>query len=464
MTENKLIIGTAPDSWGVWFPDDPKQTPWERFLDEVAESGYKWIELGPYGYLPTDPARLAEELKARDLQISAGTVFTAFHRGLDQWETAWEPARKVAELTAAMGGEHIVVIPAMWRDDVTGEAVESGELSEKAWADLFAGHNRLGKTLLEDFGLKQQFHSHADSHVGAQEDIETLLAATDGQYLNLCLDTGHAEYCGASSLELIKNYPDRIGYLHLKQINPDILKKVNEENMTWAAANLAGVMTEPPNGLPDLRAVIEAVEALNRPDLWHRGAGHVPRGLRCARCRSPSAPATTCSPAAPAPPSTRRSTQNRRTRTMTKTLRVAVIGAGRMGADHIQRLNTRIHGAEVAAVVDVDLARAQAAIEGIPGAVALADADEALNNGDVNAVLIATPGFLHEDILLKAIAKDIPILCEKPLTPDAASAWKIVQAEEQLGRQRIQVGFMRRFDAEYAALGKIIRTPNSASC
>jgi inosose dehydratase len=163
-----------------------------------------------------------------------------------------------------MGGGHIVVIPAMWRDDVTGEAVESGTLSDKAWSDLFAGHNRLGKTLLEDFGLKQQFHSHADSHVGAQEDIETLLGATDPKYLNLCLDTGHAEYCGASSLELIKNYPDRIGYLHLKQINPDILKKVNEENMTWAAANLAGVMTEPPNGLPDLRAVIEAVEALDR--------------------------------------------------------------------------------------------------------------------------------------------------------------------------------------------------------
>ena len=142
---------------------------------------------------------------------------------------------------------------------------------------------------------------------------------------------------------------------------------------------------------------------------------------------------------------------------MTETLRVAVIGAGRMGADHIQRLSTRIHGAEVAAVVDVDLARAQAAIEGIPGAVALADAEEALNNGDVNAVLIATPGFLHEDILLKAIAKDIPILCEKPLTPDAESSWKIVEAEEKLGRKRIQVGFMRRFDAEYAALGQVIR-------
>ncbi|HKU10763.1 MAG TPA: sugar phosphate isomerase/epimerase [Sinomonas sp.] len=263
--ENKLIIGTAPDSWGVWFADDPKQTPWERFLDEVAEAGYKWIELGPYGYLPNDPSRLADELKARDLQVSAGTVFTAFHRGRDQWEEAWEPARRVAELTAAMGGKHIVVIPAMWRDDVTGEAVENEVLTAEQWDSLFKGHDELGRRLGEQFGLQQQFHSHADSHVQGQADIERLLENTDPELLTLCLDTGHAEYGGASSVDLIRKYPERIGYLHLKQINPDVLAKVRAENMTWAAANTAGVMAEPPSGLPDLREVIEAVEGLDRP-------------------------------------------------------------------------------------------------------------------------------------------------------------------------------------------------------
>lgn len=263
--ENKLIIGTAPDSWGVWFADDPRQTPWERFLDEVAEAGYKWIELGPYGYLPNDPSRLADELKARDLQVSAGTVFTAFHRGRDQWEEAWEPARRVAELTAAMGGKHIVVIPAMWRDDVTGEAVENEVLTAEQWDSLFKGHDELGRRLGEQFGLQQQFHSHADSHVQGQADIERLLENTDPELLTLCLDTGHAEYGGASSVDLIRKYPERIGYLHLKQINPDVLAKVRAENMTWAAANTAGVMAEPPSGLPDLREVIEAVEGLDRP-------------------------------------------------------------------------------------------------------------------------------------------------------------------------------------------------------
>ena len=63
-----ILVGSAPDSWGVWFPDDPKQTPYTRFLDEVADSGYRWIELGPYGYLPTDPQKLSDELASRNLR------------------------------------------------------------------------------------------------------------------------------------------------------------------------------------------------------------------------------------------------------------------------------------------------------------------------------------------------------------------------------------------------------------
>lgn len=263
--ENNLIIGTAPDSWGVWFPDDEQQTPWQRFLDEVAESGYKWIELGPYGYLPAEPETLAKELKERDLSISAGTVFTAFHRGADQWDAAWEPARQVAELTAAMGAHHVVVIPALWRDDKTGRALEDRTLTDQQWEDLAAGHDKLGQRLQSEFGLFQQFHSHADSHVETMDQIEKFLAMTDPKLVTLCLDTGHAEYGGASSVDLIEKYPERIGYLHLKQVHPDTLAKVRAEDMTFKDATAAGVMCEPPNGLPDLREVIEAAEKLDRP-------------------------------------------------------------------------------------------------------------------------------------------------------------------------------------------------------
>lgn len=143
---------------------------------------------------------------------------------------------------------------------------------------------------------------------------------------------------------------------------------------------------------------------------------------------------------------------------MSQNLRVAVIGAGRMGVDHIQRLHRRIHGAEVGAVVDIDPERAAAAVAGIPGAAALTDVADALGNPDTDAVLLATPGFLHEEALHAILARDLPVLCEKPLTPDSASAWRVVQAEEKLGRRRIQVGFMRRYDSEYAQLQALIRS------
>ena len=64
-----ILVGSAPDSWGVWFPEDPGQTPYTRFLDEVAASGYTWIELGPFGYLPTDPKKLSDELESRGLKL-----------------------------------------------------------------------------------------------------------------------------------------------------------------------------------------------------------------------------------------------------------------------------------------------------------------------------------------------------------------------------------------------------------
>ena len=70
----KLTIGSAPDSWGVWFASDPRQTPWWRFLDEVREAGYDYTELGPYGYLPTDLTALRGELNRRGLTVTGSFV------------------------------------------------------------------------------------------------------------------------------------------------------------------------------------------------------------------------------------------------------------------------------------------------------------------------------------------------------------------------------------------------------
>ena len=62
----QVTIGTAPCSWGVWWPDGtPSGTPYNVFLDQAAEAGYKALELGPVGYLPTDIGQLRDELARR---------------------------------------------------------------------------------------------------------------------------------------------------------------------------------------------------------------------------------------------------------------------------------------------------------------------------------------------------------------------------------------------------------------
>jgi inosose dehydratase len=258
-----ITIGTAPDSWGVWFPSDPEQVPPEVFLREVAEAGYEWIELGPYGYLPSDPAALSERLEAHGLGVLAGTVFEHLHRP-DSWDAVWTQVTDVAALTEAVGGKHIVVIPDTWRHHKTGEPVVSRELTSEQWKQLATGLDELGRRILEEYGLRVQFHSHADSHVGYQPEIERLLESTNPEWLNLCFDTGHIAYYGGDCLELIEKYPDRIGYLHLKQVNPEIVSKVLDKDISFPEAVRMGAMIEPPLGVPEMPPLLEAVSALDR--------------------------------------------------------------------------------------------------------------------------------------------------------------------------------------------------------
>ncbi|MBL1114321.1 TIM barrel protein [Streptomyces sp. 110] len=206
-TAGNLCLGSGPDSWGVWFPEDEHQVAYTRFLDELAAAGYQWLELGPYGYLPTEPRRLKAELDARGLRVSGGTAFGALHRP-DAWDEMLAHVREVAELTAAAGAHHLVLIPPMFRDEKTGDYTEPPELTAEQWAGFGRSADRLGKLLLDEYGIRLVIHPHADSHIQTQPEIERLLNESDGRYTNLCLDTGHVAYGGGDNLDLYPCAPD----------------------------------------------------------------------------------------------------------------------------------------------------------------------------------------------------------------------------------------------------------------
>jgi myo-inositol 2-dehydrogenase/D-chiro-inositol 1-dehydrogenase len=133
-------------------------------------------------------------------------------------------------------------------------------------------------------------------------------------------------------------------------------------------------------------------------------------------------------------------------------LRIAVLGVGIMGADHVARIESKISGARVAVVNDFVTEKAEQLAATIPGCRAIADPLDAIADPDVDAVLLATPGPTHEKQLLACLEHTKPVMCEKPLTTDVETSLAVVRREAELSTRLIQVGFMRRFDHEYAAL------------
>jgi len=119
-----------------------------------------------------------------------------------------------------------------------------------------------------------------------------------------------------------------------------------------------------------------------------------------------------------------------------------------IGSYHVDRLATQVSGAEVTAVFDVATERAKEVAAGV-GARAHAQATDVIEDPTVDALVIASPGDLHADQVLACIAAGKPVLCEKPLATTTQDCLKVLEAEVAGGRQLVQIGFMRRYDAAY---------------
>lgn len=261
---SKLRLGTAPDSWGVWFASDPDQVTWDVYLDEIAAVGYVYTELGPPGFMPQDPEQLNDELARRNLTVCGGTVFAGLHKGADALEKAKLEFGREAKLLASVGAEYLVHLPEQYTDQHTGQATEGADLGPEQWKSLVEGTDELARFLFEEYGVKLVFHPHADTHVDTQERIERFLTDTNPELVDLCLDTGHVSYCGGDNIEIIERFPERVTYVHLKSVDPVVRARVLAEKISLAEAVKLGVMCEPPYGEPDMPPLLDVLGTLDR--------------------------------------------------------------------------------------------------------------------------------------------------------------------------------------------------------
>jgi myo-inositol 2-dehydrogenase/D-chiro-inositol 1-dehydrogenase len=137
-------------------------------------------------------------------------------------------------------------------------------------------------------------------------------------------------------------------------------------------------------------------------------------------------------------------------------VRVAVIGAGLMGADHAKIVAEEMPGASLQVVCDMDEVRARKVADAHGAADVATNPEAVIARADVDAVIVASPDFTHAPLSLACINAGKKVLCEKPLSQSSAECLTIMQAEQEVGQKFVQLGFMRRYDQSYVEMKEAI--------
>ena len=262
-----IRIATAPVSWGILeFAGQSSQQPWEAVLDEMAAAGYTGTELGPYGYLPTEPEALRAALAARSLQLLSAFVPVRLAEPSSH-AAGTETARRVGALLAACGCRHIVLSDDNAADPNrlkrAGRITPADGLDDERWRTLAEGVNTIARKMKEAFGLETVFHHHCAGFVETPDEVARLLELTDPGTVGLCLDTGHYVYGGGDPVECIYRHGARVRYLHFKDADPGVMARARTEGWDYFQAVAAGVFCELGRGCVNFADVIAAMNELN---------------------------------------------------------------------------------------------------------------------------------------------------------------------------------------------------------
>ena len=232
----QVKLANAPVSWGVDYADHPENPPWPRVMSEIREAGYRYTELGPYGYYPTDPDRLREEFAARGLTVVAGLVFEALHERSKR-DAILASVEPTLRLLSAVGGKQLFII-----DRISPERIATAGRRD-ARTRLDAPRFRAMIDLIEaiaglalGFGVQSVIHQHAGCYIEYEDELESVLAALDPAKVGLCLDTGHMTYAGIDPIAFYRRHIARVWYLHFKDIDPAVHARVLREKISFHGA------------------------------------------------------------------------------------------------------------------------------------------------------------------------------------------------------------------------------------
>jgi inosose dehydratase len=244
-------VAGAPISWGVCeVPGWGYQLGPGRVLKEMREVGLLATELGPEGFLPSEPAAMAGVLSEHGLQAVGG--FTPLLLHVSEHDALPEVDRILDGYVAC--GAQVLVLSA-----VTGSAGYDTrpQLDEAGWKRLLSNLDRVAR-LATDRGVRAVLHPHVGTMIETGDEVQQVL---DGSSISLCLDTGHLLIGGTDPAELARQAPERIAHLHLKDVDSTVAAKARSGQLTYSEAVKQGMYRPLGQGDVDVPAIVGHVRA-----------------------------------------------------------------------------------------------------------------------------------------------------------------------------------------------------------
>ena len=266
-----IRVANAPCSWGVVEFTEEAEEPagFATVLDEMRETGYEGTELGDWGFMPTEPARLRSELERRGLAMVGAFVPVDLTEPSAHGDGEGQ-ALRVARLLAAVAdrtgddGPFVILSDDCGRDSVrtrhAGRVTPELGLTAGEWEIFARGAERIARAVREETGLATLFHPHCAGYVETPDEIARLLELTDPALLGLVFDTGHYAYGSGGNdprcvLAALDRFGDRIRHVHFKDCEPRVAEEARVAGHDYTEAVRRGIFCEPGKGLVDFPAV-----------------------------------------------------------------------------------------------------------------------------------------------------------------------------------------------------------------
>lgn len=275
---NTIAIGNAPCSWGTleFGEMGGERLTHTRMLHELVDTGYTGSELGDWGFMPTDPAALADEFRQRRLTLTGAYVGVALENparvGTGE-AVVMQTARLLAAVADQLGSpvRPFLVLAGDNGTDPTrtkhaGRVTPAMELNAAQWQIFADNANRLARQVREESGLRTVFHAHCAGYVETPGEIARLLALTDPALVGLVFDTGHYAFGAggcADILPALDRFADRIWYMHYKDCHPGVMAQARQQEWDYFESVRQGVFCELGQGCVDFPAVTAWLRARN---------------------------------------------------------------------------------------------------------------------------------------------------------------------------------------------------------